>query len=99
MLIIAGHVFVDPSEVEAFVADARSTLPMGRAAEGNLFFSIMLDDPAEGSVTVLERWRDKASVDAYLARPEVVDLFARWSDRMRNEVRMYDVSNERSPRD
>jgi len=99
MLIIAGHVFVAPSDVDAFLADARSTLALGRAAEGNLFFSFTLDDPAEGSVTVLERWRDKASLEAYLARSEVVAIFTRWMGRMRNEVKMYDASNERSPRD
>jgi len=99
MLIVAGHVFVAPSEVDAFVADARSTLSIGRAAKGNLFFSFTLDEPAEGSVTVLERWNDRASLDAYLARPEVVAIFTRWSGRMRNEVKLYDASNERSPRD
>lgn len=99
MLIIAGHVFVAPFDVDAFLADARSTLALGRAAEGNLFFSFTLDDPAEGSVTVLERWRDKASLEAYLARSEVVAIFTRWMGRMRNEVKMYDASNERSPRD
>ena len=78
MLIIAGHVFVAPADVEAFLADARSTLALGRAAEGNLFFSFTLDDPAKGSVTVMERWRDKASLDAYLARSEVVAIFTRW---------------------
>ena len=51
------------------------------------------------SVTVLERWRDKASLNAYLARSEVVAIFTRWIGRMRNEVKMYDASNERSPRD
>lgn len=98
MLIIAGHVFVAPSELKDFIADARSTLPLGRAAEGNLFFSFTVDDEAEGSVTVLERWRDRASLDAYLALPEVVAIFTRWGGRMRNEVRLYDASNERSPR-
>ncbi|WP_010187652.1 putative quinol monooxygenase [Sphingomonas sp. PAMC 26605] len=98
MLIIAGHVFVAPSDVDAFMTDARATLPFGRSADGNLFFSFTLDDPGEGSVTVLERWRDRTALNAYLARPEVVEIFQRWGGRMRNEVKMYDASNERSPR-
>ncbi|MBW4330998.1 antibiotic biosynthesis monooxygenase [Stakelama sp. CBK3Z-3] len=99
MLIIAGHVFVAPDEVDEFLADARATLPLGRAADGNLFFSFTLDTPEEGSVVVLERWRDRESLDAYLARSEVIAIFEKWHDRMRNEVMMYDVRNERSPRD
>lgn len=98
MLIIVGHVFVAPSEVEEFIADTRATLPLGRSAEGNLFFSFTLDDPAEGSVVIYERWRDRAALDAYLGRPEVITIFTKWSGRMRNEVMMYDASNERSPR-
>lgn len=53
MLIIAGHVFVAPSDVNAFVCDARRTLSLGRSADGNLFFSFTLDDPSEGSITGL----------------------------------------------
>ncbi|XDA97997.1 antibiotic biosynthesis monooxygenase [Sulfitobacter sp. LCG007] len=98
MLIIAGHVFVPPADVEEFIADARATLPLGRSAEGNLFFSFTLDDPAEGSVVVYERWRDRAALDAYLGRSEVIAIFTKWSGRMRNKVMMYDASNERSPR-
>lgn len=98
MLIIAGHVFVAPCDIDAFVAEARATLLLGRSADGNLFFSFTLDDPVEGSVTVLERWRDRAALDAYLGRPEVVELLQRWVGRMRNEIMMYDASNERSPR-
>jgi len=97
MLIIAGHVHVESSEIEEFVADARATMPVARAQDGCLFFSFTLDDPAVGTMLVLERWRDQAAVDAYLARPEVAALFRKWSDRMRSEVRKFDASNERSP--
>ena len=99
MLIIAGHVYVDPSDIEELVADARATIPGARAADGCLFFSQTMDDPAAGSLLVLERWRDQEALDAYLTRPGVVAIFAKWSIRMRNEVRKFDASNERSPRE
>lgn len=98
MLIIAGHVFVAPVDVDEFISDARATLPLGRSAEGNLFFSFTLDDAAKGSIVVLERWRDRSCLDAYLARPEVIAIFEKWGGRMRNEVMLYDADNERSPR-
>ena len=97
MIIIAGHVFTDPADIHALVADARATLPKARAFDGCLFFSQTLDDPDAGSMLVFEQWRDEAALTAYLAQPHVVDIFARWADRMRNEVRKFDVANERNP--
>ena len=97
MLILAGHVYVDPARVGEFVAEARATLPGARATEGCLFCSFTLDDPATGSVLVLERWRDQAALSARLAAPEVVEMFGKWGGAMRNEVRKYDAANERLP--
>jgi quinol monooxygenase YgiN len=97
MLIIAGHVYVDPANIEEFVADARANIAGARAQPGCLFFSFALDDPADGSMLVLERWRDQEALDAYLARPEVVAVFEKWAGRMTSEVRKFDGMNERSP--
>ena len=97
MIILAGHVYVDPADINELVADARATIPAARAADGCLFFSFTLDDPAAGSMLVLERWRDQAANTAYLAKPEVRALFTKWGGRMTNEVRKFDASNERSP--
>ena len=55
------------------------------------------DDPATGSVLVLERWQDQAALDARLAAAEVVEVFGKWGGVMRSEVRKYDASNERLP--
>ena len=97
MIIIAGLVYVDPSDLMEFVTEARETLPGARAAEGNLFFSVAVDNADVASVLMFERWRDQAALDAYLARPEILAIFEKWGPRMRSEVRKYDALNERGP--
>lgn len=99
MIIIAGHVYVNPDELEAFVSEARATIPEALTADGCLFFSCAIDNPEEGSMIMLERWRDQEALSAYLATPKVEALFAKWGSKMRNEVRKFDASNERAPMD
>jgi quinol monooxygenase YgiN len=98
-LLLAGRVYVAPTEVEELVAEARRTIPLAQANAGCLFFSFTLEDVATGSMLVLEHWRSQEALDAHLAQPEVVALFTKWSSKMRNEVRKFDVHNERSPRE
>ena len=98
MLIITGQVFVDTSEIETFVAEARKTIPLAYENEGCLFISFTVDDHKDGSMLVVERWKDRISLDKHLSRTEVIELFTKWGPKMRNEVRMYDASNERDPR-
>lgn len=99
MIILAGRVFVDPDNVDAFLADARATVADGLTEEGCLFLSFTLDDPALGSVITLERWRSQTDLDAHLAKPAVQAVFATWGPTMRNEVAKWDASNERGPLD
>lgn len=98
-LIIAGRVYVDPTEVEELVAEARQTIPLALANPGCLLFSFTLDDRAAGSMLVLEHWHSQQALDAHLAQPAVIALFTKWGSRMKNEVRKFDAHNERSPRE
>jgi quinol monooxygenase YgiN len=98
-LFIAGRVYVDPTEVEELVAEARQTMPLALANPGCLLFSFTLDDRAAGSMLVLEHWRSQQALDAHLAQPAVIALFTKWGGKMRNEVRKFDAHNERSPRE
>jgi len=43
MLIIAGQVFVNPSEIETFVAQARQTILIAYQNDGCLFISFTVD--------------------------------------------------------
>jgi quinol monooxygenase YgiN len=98
-LLIAGRVYVAPTEVEQFVAEAQQTIPVALANEGCLLIAFTLDNLAAGSMLVLEHWRSQQALEAHLAQPEVVALFTKWGSRMRNEVRKFDAHNERSPRE
>ena len=100
MLIVAGTITMKKvSDLEQFMTDARSIIPLARSSDGNLFFTCTVDDPAAGTALMYEQWTDEKSLASYLAREEVKSLFAKWSDRMENAVRKYDASKERDPRE
>ena len=99
MIFIAGHLFVDPADSEQFIRDAQATYPVARANPGNILISFCADDAAAGKMTVLEQWDSEESLARHLATPEVIAIFTKWGPRMRNEVRKFDASNERDPRD
>ena len=56
VLIIAGHLLVDPAERDAYVAECRQVVELARAAEGCLDFAITADVLDPGRVDVFERW-------------------------------------------
>ena len=99
MLIVAGTITMkEVSDLEPFMTDARSIVPIARSSDGNLFFTCAVDDAAAGTALMYEQWTDEESLASYLAREEVKSLFAKWSSRMENAVRKFDASNERDPR-
>lgn len=98
MLIIAGHVHVDPHDVEEFITEAKATYPIAAQNPGNILLSFCVDDATAGTITVLEKWQSQEALSAHLSTPQVQQIFTKWAPRMRNEVRMYDARNERDPR-
>lgn len=98
-LIVAGRVYVAPTEVEQLVAEAQQTIPLALANPGCLLIAFTLDSLAAGSMLVFEHWRSQEALAAHLAQSEVVALFTKWGSRLRNEVRKFDATNERSPRE
>ncbi|MBI0383805.1 antibiotic biosynthesis monooxygenase [Streptomyces albiflaviniger] len=97
-IIVAGRVFVPADDIETFIAEAQATYPIAAANPGNVRISFCVEDAAAGTVTVLEQWASQEALDRHLATPEVMALFTKWGPRMRNEVRKFDVLNERDPR-
>lgn len=59
MLIIAGHLEVDPSDRDGYVAGCAAVVEAARAAPGCLDFSISADIVDPGRVVVYERWSDE----------------------------------------
>lgn len=56
MLIIAGHLEVDPAERDAYVAECVEVVEAARAAPGCLEFSITADSVDPARIRVYERW-------------------------------------------
>jgi quinol monooxygenase YgiN len=65
MLIIAGHLDVDPEQRDAYVADCAPAVVAARAAAGCLDFAITADTVARGRVCIYERWSSDAELMAF----------------------------------
>jgi quinol monooxygenase YgiN len=65
MVIVAGHIVVDPDQREAYLADCVAVVEAGRRAPGCLDFAICADLVEPGRIVVLERWETQADVEAF----------------------------------
>ena len=67
MVIVAGHITVEPQERESYVAGCVSVVEQARGAAGCLDFVITADLVDPGRVNIFERWESQAAVDAFRA--------------------------------
>ncbi|MEU6795750.1 antibiotic biosynthesis monooxygenase family protein [Nonomuraea wenchangensis] len=65
MVIIAGHVVVDPQQRERYLADCVGVIELARRAPGCLDFAISADLVDAGRVNILERWESQSAVEAF----------------------------------
>jgi quinol monooxygenase YgiN len=65
MVIVAGHLTVDPQEREAYLAGCVSVVEQARRAPGCLDFSITADLLDPGRIDIFERWESQAAVEAF----------------------------------
>jgi quinol monooxygenase YgiN len=65
MVIVAGHVVVEPSEREAYVESCRGVVEQARRTPGCLDFTITADLVDAGRVNIFERWESQAAVEAF----------------------------------
>jgi quinol monooxygenase YgiN len=65
MIIIAGHLVVDPAGREAYLRDCEQVVRLARAAEGCLDFSIGADLLEAGRINVYERWASRPELEAF----------------------------------
>ena len=65
MVIVAGHINVEPRERESYVAGCVSVVEQARGAAGCLDFAITADLVDSGRVNIFERWESEAAVDAF----------------------------------
>jgi len=65
MVIVAGHIVVDPEQRESYLAGCVSVVEQARFAAGCLDFAITADlvDPAR--VDIFERWESQEAVEEF----------------------------------
>jgi quinol monooxygenase YgiN len=65
MLIVAGHLVVDPTDRDRYVADCAPAVAAARQASGCLDFAVSADPVDPGRVNVFERWSSSELLDAF----------------------------------
>ncbi len=63
MVIVAGHVTVDPEQRESYLAGSMSVVEKARQADGCLDFAITADLLDPGRVNLFERWESQAALN------------------------------------
>jgi quinol monooxygenase YgiN len=62
MVIVAGHIAVEPQQRESYLAGCVSIVERARGAAGCLDFAITVDLIDPGRVNLFERWESQAAV-------------------------------------
>jgi quinol monooxygenase YgiN len=68
MVIVAGHITVDPEQRESYLAGSISVVEKARRADGCLDFAITADLIDPGRVNLFERWESQAAVETFRRR-------------------------------
>ena len=63
MVIVAGHIRVEPQQRESYLAGCVSVVERARGAAGCLDFAITADPIDPGRVNVFERWESQAALN------------------------------------
>jgi quinol monooxygenase YgiN len=69
MVIVAGHITVDPEQRESYLAGCVSVVEKARRADGCLDFAITADLLDPGRVNLFERWETQAAVETFAEAP------------------------------
>jgi quinol monooxygenase YgiN len=65
MVIVAGHITVDPEQREFCLAGRMSVVEKARRADGCLDFAITADLLDPGRVNLFERWESQAALETF----------------------------------
>ena len=63
MVIVAGHITVEPQQRESYLTDCVSVVERARGAAGCLDFAITADPIDPGRVNIFERWESQAALN------------------------------------
>ncbi|CAN5387789.1 antibiotic biosynthesis monooxygenase [soil metagenome] len=65
MVIVAGHLVVEPTAREDYLAGCVTVVRAARASAGALDFTITPDLLEPGRIDIFERWESQAAVEAF----------------------------------
>lgn len=65
MLIVAGHITVEPGKRESYLASCVRVVEQARGTTGCLDFAITADLLDPGRLNVFERWESQEAVEAF----------------------------------
>ena len=65
MVIVAGHITVEPQQRESYLAGCVSVVERACRAAGCLDFTITADLVDPGRIDVFERWESREAVEAF----------------------------------
>jgi quinol monooxygenase YgiN len=93
VVIVAGHIVVDPQDRDDYLSGCVEVVRQARQAPGCLDFSLSADLLEPGRVNILERWESQAAVEAFRGSGPSDEQ----GDAIRSaSVAEYDVADERS---
>lgn len=92
MVIVAGHLIVDPAERAAYLEGCAGVVAAARGAAGCLDFAIGGDLLDPGRINVFERWESQEAVEAFRGSGPSDDQGAAL---VSGTVAEYDVTDER----
>ena len=94
MLIIAGHLLVDPEDRDAYVADCGTVVEAARRSPGCLDFALTADTLDPARINVYERWESDDQLMAFRGAGPDDDTSARIRGA---EVQKYRISAVEGP--
>ena len=65
MVIVAGHLTVEPAQREPYIAGCSDVVEQARRAPGCLDFSITADLLDPSRINIFERWESQAAVETF----------------------------------
>lgn len=65
MVIVAGHITVEPQQRQSYLAGCMGVVDQARRADGCLDFAITADLIDPGRINIFERWHSQAAVEAF----------------------------------
>ncbi|RKT86565.1 Antibiotic biosynthesis monooxygenase [Saccharopolyspora antimicrobica] len=93
-LIVAGKVYVDPSDRDRFIEGHRNLVEQARRHPGCIDLSISPDPTEAGRVNIFEHWESQETLDAWRAvvPPPAVSI-----DIEDDQVRKHEISRSGHP--